>query len=112
MASLMEDFMDVLDKENSEYTFLLGLSRRKTQIIVKGDIEELQKITDEEQVVVDRIAHFDRHREEVLNDIATVINKDVKTLKIVNLVQLLEKQPKEQKQLSLIHDKLKETLNL
>lgn len=110
MASLMEDFMDILDKENSEYQILLELSKKKTPVIIKGDVQELQKITDEEQIVVDRVSHLDRKREETLNDIANVINKDVETLKIPVLIKLLQSRPKEARQLSEIHDALKETL--
>lgn len=110
MASLMEDLIDILGKEHSEYKILLELSKRKTPIIVKGEVEKLQKITDEEQIVVDRINHIDKKREEVMSDIANVINRDVETLKISNLISLLGRQPKEQKQLSLIYDQLRETV--
>ncbi len=106
----MEDLIDVLRKEHEEYKILLELSRNKTPVIVKGAIDELQKITDEEQNVVGRISHLDKKREEVMNDIANVINRDVKTLKISNLILLLGRQPEEQKQLSLIYDELRATL--
>lgn len=49
MASLMENLIDVLDRESTEYEALLQLSQRKTPIIAGGDLAELQKITDEEQ---------------------------------------------------------------
>lgn len=111
MASLMEDLIDVLTKEHVEYEKLLELSKKKTPIIVKGSVIELQKITDEEQSVVERVSHLEKKRNEVLNDIATVINKDVNSLKIMNLIQLLGKQPVEQKKLSIIYDKLKSTLS-
>lgn len=110
MASLIEDFIDTLNKEDSEYNTLLEISRRKTPVIVKGDTQALAKITAEEQTVVDRIGNLDRHRAEVLNDIATVLNKDVQTLKIPQLLELLERQPKERKALSEIYEKLKKTV--
>ena len=49
MASLMENLIDVLGRESTEYEALLQLSQRKTPIIAGGDLAELQKITDEEQ---------------------------------------------------------------
>ena len=55
MASLIENLISVLEQENSEYEVLLELSRKKTPVIVKGDIERLQEITDEEQNIIDRI---------------------------------------------------------
>ncbi|MDD3206025.1 MAG: flagellar protein FlgN [Lachnospiraceae bacterium] len=110
MASLMEDLIDVLDKENSEYEILLELSNRKTPTIVAGDIKELEKITDDEQIVVGRINQQEQKRQSLMNDIANVINKDVKTLKLVNLIQMLEKRPQEQKRLATVHDELQETM--
>lgn len=111
MASLMEELIGILGKENSEYELLLKLSREKTPIIIKGDIQQLQKITEEEQDVVSRINHLDRKREEVFHDIADVINKDVKTLKLKDLISMMKGQPQEQQKLAEVHDKLQTTVN-
>ncbi len=111
MASLMENLMDVLNQENSAYEALLELSRKKTPVIVAGDLGELEKITDEEQRVVDRINLLDKKRAEVTADIANVMNKDVANLKLINIIELLEKRPEEQKKLSDIHDRLRTTVH-
>ena len=110
MASLMEELLTVLESENTEYETLLELSMKKTPIIVSGDIVELQKITDEEQDVVNRISHFDQKRETVTKDIANVINKDVETLKLSTLIHLLDRQPKEQARLAAVSDRLQDTV--
>ncbi len=112
MASLMEELLDTLEKEHAEYEALLELSKRKTPIIIKGDIAALEKITDEEQIVVNRISHLDSGREIVTKDIANVINKDVETLKLSTLIGLLASQPNEQRRLSEIHDKLQKTVGM
>lgn len=44
MASLMENLIDALDQESTEYEGLLVLSQKKTPIIASGNLEELQKI--------------------------------------------------------------------
>ena len=75
MASLMENLIDVLERENTEYANLLALSLRKTPVIVSEDLKELAKITDEEQIIVSRINHLDTERNETINDIANVLNK-------------------------------------
>lgn len=46
MASLMEDFMSILEEENGEYQRLTELSHEKRQIIIDGDIPALEAITD------------------------------------------------------------------
>ena len=106
MASLMENLIDVLDKECSEYEVLLALSQKKTPIIVGGNLEELQKITDEEQEVVSRVGNLEKRRITVTADIANVLNKDVNTLKLAHLVEMLAGRPSEQRKLSESHDRL------
>lgn len=105
----MENLLDTLEKQEQLYKKLLELSTRKTPIIIKGDITALQAITDEEQLVVDDINHLEKTREEVMQDIANVINKDVNTLKLIHLIEMLKNQPSEQKRLAQVNDKLKET---
>ena len=110
MASLMENLINVLEEEAKAYEELLELSMKKTPIIVGGDLEGLQRITDEEQIVVARINRLDAKREEVTRDIANVLNKDVTKLKLVDIIQMLSQRPVEQKQLAAAHDKLKEVV--
>jgi flagellar biosynthesis/type III secretory pathway chaperone len=111
MASLMENLMDLLEKENSEYEKLLELSMQKTPVIIQGDIANLEKITDEEQIIVSSVNRLDKEREKVMNDIATVLNKDVQTLKLSLLITLLAERPAEQRRLSDIRRKLKITMD-
>ena len=110
MASLMEVLIDVLEKENQEYEQLLALSLKKTPVIVSEDLDELSKITDEEQIIVSRINHLDAQRNEAVNDIANVLNKDVNQLKIVDLIKMLAARPEEQEKLAAVFDKLQENV--
>ncbi len=111
MASLMENLISVLESEASEYEILVGLSTKKTPVIIKGDLAALQQITDEEQIVVGRIQRLERQREEVIGDIANVINKDVTSLKLVNLIEMLRDRPQESGKLAAVHDKLKDVIH-
>ncbi len=106
MASLMEELIDCLETEEKEFERLLALSQQKTPIIVSNKIAELEKITDEEQVIVSRISNLETKRETVTKDIAEVINKDVAELKLTTLIDLMSNQPGERKRLSEVHDKL------
>ena len=107
MASLMENLIDVLEKECVEYEGLLELSQKKTPVIVGGDLEALQKITDEEQDYASRITNLEKKRTVVYADIANVINKDVNTLKLDYLIAMLESRPAERDALAGLHDRLK-----
>ena len=110
MASLMEELIRVLTAEEEKYKVLLELSKKKTPILVEGDIEKLQKITDEEQVIVDEVANLELSRQAAMEDIANVLNKDVKTLKLSYLEEVLGKRPKEREELTRVHDRLKATI--
>ena len=110
MASLMENLISVLEEEGKVYEELLELSMKKTPIIVSGDLEGLQKITDEEQIIVAKINRLDAKREDVTKDIANVLNKDVTKLKLADIINILSQRPVEQNQLAAAHDKLKEVV--
>ena len=51
----MENLITVLGGICDEYDNLLELSTKKKPVIISGDLEELSKITDEEQIVASRI---------------------------------------------------------
>lgn len=106
MASLMENLITVLGNICDEYENLLGLSSRKAPVIVAGNLEELSKITDEEQIVVSRINQLDHQRREVVHDIANVVNRDVEDLKLAAIIQMLEPRPTEQQKLAEVYDRL------
>ena len=111
MASLLENLIEVLDKENTDYEQLVELANQKTPMIVKGEIEQITKITDDEQIIVGRIQGMEKQRAKVLADIANVVNKDVETLKLINLIQMLGKRPDAQKKLANVQEKLKSTID-
>lgn len=106
MASLMENLIEVLEKESNEYEGLLALSRKKTPIIVSGNLQELQKITDDEQELVSRINQLEKRRTEVTADIANVLNRDVTNLKLSNLIDMMAGRPAEQKKLAAVYERL------
>lgn len=110
MASLMENLIQVLEQESEEYEGLLSLSQKKTPIIVSSDLEKLQKITDDEQVIVSRINQLEKKRTEVVADIANVLNRDVDTLKLANLIEMLAARPVEQTKLAEAHDRLQKSV--
>lgn len=107
MASLMEALIEVLKKENQEYKNLLELSMKKTPAIVSDDVKALAQITDEEQIIVSRINHLDNQRNDAVNDIANVLNKDVTKLKIADLIKMLAARPQEQAKLASVFDELR-----
>lgn len=110
MASLIEELITTLEQEYEIYKKLVPIEENKTKIIVKGDLDALQQITEQEQAVVEKVNSLERKREGIVNNIGTVISKDPKTLRVQTIIELLDKQPKEQEQLSKVHENLKKTV--
>jgi flagellar biosynthesis/type III secretory pathway chaperone len=110
VASLIEELILTLEKENEIYKQLIPVADKKTNIIVKNNLKELESITEQEQIMVNEIVALEKKREQIVKNIGTVVSRDPKTINITNVIQILEKQPAEQKRLSEIHDNLKKTI--
>lgn len=111
MASLLENLIEVLDGENTAYGKLIDLAESKTPAIVAGDIATIEKITEDEQEIVGSIQKLEKRRNKFLADIANVVNRDVKTLKLIDLIQMLESIPDQQKALTEVQGKLRSTID-
>ncbi len=111
MASLMDSIIEVLEKEESEYTRLIALSEQKTPVIIRGELEELNRITEAEQDIVGGIQKLEKQRIQIMKDIAEVTNRKAEDIKLGQLIQMMEKRPAEQARLTALHDKLKATMD-
>ncbi|MBQ1735080.1 MAG: flagellar protein FlgN [Lachnospiraceae bacterium] len=110
MASLIDELIDTLNREDEEYNRLIALSREKTPIIVKGDLEGLAAVTDKEQSVVSVIQKLEKDRMSSMKDIAEVTNRSEEELKLTDLIELMKGRPEEQKKLREVHDRLQQTM--
>ena len=72
LASLMDELLEVLSEERDIYEELAPISEKKTQVLIKEDLKELKKITDKEQLLVDKVSIVDRKREKVIQNISVV----------------------------------------
>lgn len=66
----MDELLEALSEERDIYEQLAPISERKTKVLIKEDLEELKKITDEEQLLVDKVSIIDRKREKVIKNIS------------------------------------------
>ncbi len=107
MASLIENLMDTLNRESGEYEALVELSKKKTAAVIRGELEALQAITDEEQLAAARISHIEQERRNVMKEIAGVLNTDVEALKLADIVRVLERRPEERKKMEACQNRLK-----
>ena len=107
MASLIENLMDTLNRESAECEALVELSKKKTPVVIRGDLEALQAITEEEQLAAGRISHIESERRNVMKEIAGVLNTDVEALKLADMIRVLERRPVEKRKMEECQNRLK-----
>ena len=106
MASLMEELIATLRKEQEAYQELLPVVEKKTQAIIANDLKMVQEITEFEQSAIGKISGLEQKRTEVMKNISVVLNKNVPELAMPNLIKMLDRQPEEQQALAEIHKEL------
>lgn len=110
MASLMEELISTLRKEQEAYQGLLPVVESKTQAIVANDLTKIQQITELEQEAIGNIMVLEKKRAEVIRNMAVVLNKKATDLTLPNLIKVLERQPVQQQELKEIHTELTKVL--
>ncbi len=106
MASLMDTLIGILDEQTAEYDKLLQLTLSKTPVIVSENLDELARITDDEQMELGRIQSLEKKMDEAIADIAQVLNKDVETMSLRKLIRIMAGRPSEQRVLAEAYDRL------
>ena len=99
MASLMEELLEVLGEGEAQYEALIELGGAKKDAVIRADIEQLGRITVQEQDAASMLLNLSNKRTRVLNDMATVLGKEPSDMTIAKMIGYLEKQPEEQRQL-------------
>ena len=92
MASLMEELLGVLEKEETEYLTLIDLADVKSQAIIKADIAKLGEVTEKEQEAASTLLNLSNKRTQVLNDMATVLGKKPEQMTINRMIGYLANQ--------------------
>ena len=109
MASLIDLLIDDLNNEDTGYNKLLDLSNDKTSAIVKGDVDELQKIF--LQKLIEELETVEQKRQEDVKEICSILRLPYEQIRVEHIVQILEKKPKEHDALEEVYLRLKRTLN-
>ncbi len=110
MASVIQELITVLTEEQQLYEKIIPIALEKKNVIIKNNLESLQEITEQEQLAIDQVTALEKKRSEVIVNIGILLNRKPDELTLKEIIRLLENQPKEQKQLSQIHDQLKQTV--
>lgn len=107
----MENLLDVLNEEESQYRVLIDLSNEKKDVLIHADIDRLQQITEAEQNITDELHALEVKRRSVISDMAVVLHRDKNELTIERMIEILDKQPGERDKLVEVRTRLRTTLD-
>jgi len=107
-SKLAEELADILEKETLLYSDASEISSKKTDIIVKGSIEDLESLVKAEQAIILGIGRLEDKREEIIMKLSEELDLE---LEGVNLSQITEKLGEESsKRLNYCQEDLMDTL--
>jgi len=109
MEKEFSELIKVLKDELSAYTDLFKIAIKKTDILTKGDVELLSKITAIEQETIVKIGNMEGQRFEIMNTIAKKYKKDISE---INAEYLGDIMPEDQaREFFKTYESLKKVLN-
>ena len=106
MASLVEELLVGMKKEDACYTRLLELSENKRQAIIAGAVADLEEVTATEESISSDLKNLENKRASILRDMAVVLGHDGEQLTVTSVIEQLDGQPKEQGDLTAARDAL------
>ena len=109
MASLVEELVSILSEEEKIYKKLLEYGEQKKDILIKGDVPALEKLTVLEQEASDELLSMSNRQSSTLGDIAIVLGKTSEQMTVTKLIGYLDTQPDIQKKLTEARDSLLDT---
>jgi len=101
MAGMLDQLINIMGEQSERYEELLGLAKEKRDIIILNDIENLQKVTHLENLVISQSQKLERKRITVVSDIALVLNQKEDDLTLSKLIELMEGQEGQDKLIEL-----------
>ena len=111
MASLIEELVDVLGREEKIYADLIPIQEEKLRAVIANDLDAMRRLSDDEQNLVDEAGNLETKRIRIVKDISTVLGKGSGIMDLEQIVAALKNQPEEQKILRELHDRLRRTVS-
>ena len=110
MAGMITQLAEIMTEQAERCNELLGLTLEEKDVLVKNDVEELQKLTNLKNMVITQNNRLERKRISLVNDIAEVMGHTGKDIDLTTLLEIIGEQP-ESANLQEVGSNLKETLH-
>ncbi len=92
---LIDELIDILNKETAIYEGVLKLSRSKTDTIVAGKVSELEGITRLEQSMIMQMGKLEAQREKLVGELSVQMKVAAEDITISSLEKLLGEEQSE-----------------
>ncbi|MCL2189353.1 MAG: flagellar protein FlgN [Defluviitaleaceae bacterium] len=92
---MINQLIDVLNEQHTRCEELHGLALEKKDVIVQNNIDELQKITNLENMVISQNNRLERQRVSLTNDIAEVLGRRGQLNDLASVIEAMEGQPQQ-----------------
>jgi flagellar biosynthesis/type III secretory pathway chaperone len=108
---MIYEFIDVLNQETEQYLKLIEVGGLKSGHLIKGNLKELGDINTIEGHIVSKVKPLERKRNELMDDIAAVLNLNKDTVTVTLIEGALEGQSEEANNLHKARIRLKAALD-
>ena len=109
MASLVEELVTVLEEEEKIYQLFYEYGVEKTDVLIRADIPNLERLTALEQEASDRLLSLTNKQMSILKDISTVLGKTDEQLTVTRIAELMATQPEVRDKIITARDRLMDT---
>lgn len=82
---LLENLIKILGYECKAYAKILTVAEKKTDCLVKNDMEALSSVTEEEKKAAEKTGELSYAREQILSGICRALGEDEKTMTLEKL---------------------------
>ncbi len=89
MSGLLSNLIDNLQEQKQYYTELVLIAKEKRNVIIANDLENLNKFTTVENMLISKNNRVDEKISEVISDIGIVLNLDESQLNISSIVEAI-----------------------
>lgn len=110
MAGMITQLVDIMKEQAQRYDELLGLTLEEKDVLIKNEVEELQKLTNLKNIVITQNNRLEKKRIELVNDISEVMGHTKKDIDLAELIEIVGDQP-ESVELKAVGEQLRETLH-
>jgi len=110
VASIMDEFISILEKENKVYQKMVELSSEKTTAIIYAKIDDLNRITEAEQAQMEDLMKLEKERIRIRDEMSKILKVPAESLTLLSMANMFEKRPTDKQKLLDLRERLRLTL--